>query len=197
MREPPTVVSPERKQLARHVISAFGGEARIHEYRNSSGNRSVDILSCRDRPVPGLTSYSTIGLSDHPMKWVAGEFPARLELAGVMITEASYFANVLASAAFTIMNGTAVYHPGTVIPEVVRQHHSTTRFPHLYLTAPFIWKRDLELVECESMSVAWLLAMPICETEYEYLRARGDALFEKLLSDRSADFSNPDRDPVI
>jgi hypothetical protein len=60
----------------------FGGIPRVNEYGNVSETRTVSILSCPDRPVEGVTSYSIIRLSDNPMPWVEQEFPARLELAG-------------------------------------------------------------------------------------------------------------------
>src|SRR5215213_309609 len=136
-----TPISPENKMIARYVAAAFGGVPRVDEYADRPENLTVGILSCRDRPQDGVTSYSTIKLSDHPMRWGTGEFPTRLELAGVCANTVELFPNILASAAFCIIRSDAVYHPGTVMRNYVRQAYPSSGLPHLYLTAPFLWER--------------------------------------------------------
>lgn len=190
-------ISPENKQIARYAAAAFGGSPRVEEYVNNSDTLSVGILSCRDRPVQGVASYSTIKLSDYPMPWKDGEFPTRLELAGMCLDTAEFFPNVLASAAFTIMQSDMVYHPGTVIPNLVAQHYPEAKLPHIYLTAPFIWKSELQTFECETKTVSWLLAMPISEAEYLFLREHGEHILENLLEKKNADFSDPNRVSVV
>jgi antitoxin YqcF len=190
-------ISPENKRIARHVAGVFGGTARVDEYTNTSESLAVGILSCRDRPGDGVTSYSTIKLSDHSMKSSAGEFPIRLELAGLCMNTAELFPNVLASAAFTIMQSDAVYHPGTVMPNLVRQHYPASSLPHLFLTGPFLWEPELEMLDCGTRKVSWLLAMPISESEYAYLKENGDEALERLFEKQEIDFSNPDRPSAV
>src|SRR6185437_5364732 len=101
------------------------------------------------------TSYSTIKLSDHPMKWGAGEFPTRIEIAGICTNTVKYFPNVLASAAFSIIQSDAVYHPGVVMPNIVRQVNASSKLPHLYLAAPFLWENKLKMLDCEIKKVSW------------------------------------------
>src|ERR1039458_10854842 len=84
-------ISAENKTIARHVAKAFGGSPRVHEYADRPERLTVGILYSRDRPRAGVTSYSTIRLSDHPMPWGDGEFPTRLELAGACVSEAELF----------------------------------------------------------------------------------------------------------
>ena len=83
-----------------------------------------------------------------------------------------------------------------VMPNLVRRYHAS-ELPHLYLTAPFLWERELRTLDCGTKTVSWLLAMPICVAERAYLEAHGDDAFERLLERQHADFSNPDRTPVI
>ncbi len=190
-------ISPENKKIARHVASVFGGIPRVNEYGNVSETRTVGILSCRDRPVEGVTSYSTIRLSDNAMPWGEQEFPARLELAGGCKNVATLFPNLLASAAFHIMQSDAVYHPGAVIPELVRQSEVSSTLPHLYLTAPFLWGEALNMLDCGTKHVTWLLAMPISEGEYTYLQHHGEDAFEHLLEDQEVDVFDPARPSVV
>lgn len=197
MSDKNTPVSSENKQIARYASAAFGGSARVEEYKNNSDTLSVGILSCRDKPVEGVTSYSTVKLSDHPMQWKDGEFPTRIELAGTSLNTADFFPNILASAAFTIMQSDAVYHPGTVIPNVVAQHYPESKLPHIYLTAPFLWPHDLETLDCGTKTVSWLLAMPISEAEHRYLKEHGEHALEQLLEKEKTDFSDLDRVSIL
>jgi antitoxin YqcF len=197
MSEKAAPVSPKNKLIARQLALVFGGTPRVGEYRNTTETLTVDILSCGDRPVDGVTSYSTIKLSDHPIPWGEREFSARLELAGLCVNTVTTFPNLLASAAFHIMQSDALYHPGTVIPDLVRRSQVSSTLPHLYLTAPFPWGDSLNRLNCGPKKVTWLLAMPISEPEYAFLREHGDLALERLLQKQDADFSNPDRPTVV
>jgi hypothetical protein len=190
-------ISPENKKIAHYVASAFGGTPRVVEYINDSDTLSVGILSCSDRPVKGVTSYATIKLSDHRMNWKDGEFPARLELVGMCLSTAEFFANILSSAAFTIMQSDKVYRSGTAIPYVVEQHYPESKLPHLYLTEPFIWKHDLKKFDCGTKNVTWLLVLPISHAEYLYLTEHGKHALESVLQKENADFSNLGRMSVV
>ena len=190
-------ISPENKIIARYVAAAFGGTPRVDGYADLSEQLTVGILYCRDRPREGVTSYSTIKLSDHPMKWGAGEFPVRLELTGVCANTAAFFPNILASAAFYIIRSGAVYHPGTVMPNFVCQFYASSKLPHLYLTAPFLWENELKMLDCGTKKVSWLLAMPISESEYSYLKEHGDQALECLLEKQHIDVSNLERPSVV
>jgi hypothetical protein len=197
MHEKDLPISPENKIIARYVARVFGGTPRVHEYLNESESLTIGILYCRDRPREGVTSYSTIKLSDHPMKWGEGEFATRLELAGMCANTANYFPNVLASAAFCIIQSDAVYHPGTVMPNYVRQAYASSKLPHLYLTAPFLWENQLKMLDCGTKKVSWLLAVPISELEYSYLKEHGDKALERLMEKQQIDVSNPERPSVV
>jgi len=190
-------VSADNKMVARHAAAAFGGTPRVADYADRLEQLTVGILSSRDRPQEGLTAYSTVGLSDHPMPWKDGEFPTRLELAGMCTNDVERFANVLASAAFVIMRSQAVYHPGTVMPDGVVDAIPSSPLPHLYLTAPFLWEDTLRTLDCTSKKVSWLLAMPISQPEYAYLRQHGDRAFEALIAAHEIDVSNLDRPSAV
>ena len=81
-----------------------------------------------------MTSYSTIKLSDHPFG---------RELAAPCKSAAAYFANVLASAAFTILQGDDVFGRGSVLLNLARQHYPASNLPHLYLAAPSLGRKHL------------------------------------------------------
>ena len=62
-----TKPTPENKMVARHAASSFGGTPSVSEYLHDTEPFAVPILSCVDRPCDGVTSFSTVGLSDYPM----------------------------------------------------------------------------------------------------------------------------------
>jgi hypothetical protein len=126
-----------------------------------------------------------------------GEFPARIELCAAAIGTADAFPNILASLAFRIMSSQALYSPGVIAPDAVCGYYPSTRLPHLYLTAPFLWPDLNRVHEFGARKVTWLLALPISEAEAGYRREQGDHALEQLLEKHSADFANLDRPSVI
>ena len=55
MSEKAAPVSPENKLIALQLALVFGGTLQVGEYRNTTETLTVDILSCCDRPVDGVT----------------------------------------------------------------------------------------------------------------------------------------------
>jgi antitoxin YqcF len=119
--------SPENKAVAKHALKAFGGTPSVRAYHHDTEKLSVDLLRCDNRPCNGVTSYSTIRLSDYPMiKANGAEFPTRLEIAGARATAAEFFPNILAAAAFCIMRTQRLFSPGSVMPRYVREYYPST-----------------------------------------------------------------------
>jgi antitoxin YqcF len=191
-------VSVENKAIGKHAFNAFGGTPSVRAYHHDREKLSVDLLRCDDRPCGGVTSYSTIGLSDSPMFKVDDtEFPTRLEIAGACATAAEFVPNILASAAFCIMRTQKLYCPGSVLPEYVREYYPSTTVPHLYFTAPFLWEDSLKTLDCGTKKVSWLLVVPIAEAEQEYLREHGDNALEDLFEKHQIDIFDLNRPSVI
>jgi hypothetical protein len=190
--------SPGNKTLARYAAAAFGGVPHVDGFADRDEKLKVDILYCRNRPTDGVTAYSTIGLSDHPMHSPDGsEFPTRLELSGVCATAVDSFPNILASAAFSVIRTQRVHYPGAVMPDFVRHYGASTDLPHLYLTSPYLWEEQLKTLDCGTKRVSWLLAIPISEAEYGYLKQHGDRELERRLEERKADVSDISRASVV
>jgi hypothetical protein len=189
-------VSAERRATARHVRAAFGGAHHVSEYLDESEEIAVDLLRCDDRPSRGVTSYSTVGLSDFRIPWGEGEFPVRLEIAGACATQVRHFPNILASAAFRMVRTSGIYHPGAVIENYVRQYYPESPLPHLYFTEPFLWDQ-LTTFYNGSKKVTWLQAMPISESEHAYLKCHGDTAMGHLFSEHRINVVDLYRRPVV
>jgi antitoxin YqcF len=180
-------ISPENKAIAKHVLKAFDGTPNVQAYHHDTLKLSIDILRCEDRPCRGVTSYSTIGLSDHPMFQDGVEFPTRLEIVGACAAADQFFANVLATAAFCITRTQSLFCPGAVLPGCVGEYYPSTTVPHLYFTAPFLWENTLQTLDCGLKKVSWLLVVPISDAELEYLKTRGDDALEDLFESHQID----------
>jgi antitoxin YqcF len=193
-----TPISPEKKTLARHVVTAFAGKPQVRAYYSEDKKLTIDLLWCPDRPVEGVTSYSTIGLSDTVMKQGTADFPTRLEICGASaVPESGLFGNVLTMAAFMIMRSQRLVLPGTAIPEVVREYYPATTLPHLYFTAPFLWEDTLKSIVVGGSTVAWLLAIPISDAELTLLRTDGDDALETAFEKSQIDIYDLERASAV
>lgn len=192
-----TPVSEDNKRIAELAARAFGGDYQVREYLHDTEPLAVDILRCEDRPRVGVTSYSTIGLSDNPARSGERKLPTWREIAGVCATVVQFFPNVLASAAFHVMRTGEAYRPGVVMANYVRQYDESTPLPHLYFTEPFPWGDALKSLKCPTKTVSWLMAVPISESQYSYVKRHGDSSLEKLLRSSQIDIFDMNRSSVV
>ena len=63
---------------------SFGGQPKVLRFFDDNNEQHVDILTCVDAPQDGLTSYSTIALSDVPLIVDGKELSVRVELVAAM-----------------------------------------------------------------------------------------------------------------
>jgi antitoxin YqcF len=164
-----TDVSDANRQLAQTVLQAFGGEPpRVLRYLDAPEEHHVDIAVADDVPADGITSYSTLGLSDTPLVDQGREIDLRIELVGACRQEHDEFANVVSTAAFCIIKDHWFAYPGRIFPEIVGMYFPDAQVKHLLLVPPFLW--DLETQRLPEKTVAWLQLVPITEAELRYAR---------------------------
>ncbi|HQZ66101.1 MAG TPA: suppressor of fused domain protein [Planctomycetaceae bacterium] len=199
MMEKRTVTaSSDNRTIAKYAAAAFGGRPDVVEYGHEELDLTVGILECKDRPTQGVTAYSTIKLSDYPMLDGEKEFPMRLELCTAFASSYSIAANILATAAFIVMRTNRVCFPGAVIENAVREYDPDSLLPHLYLTSPFLWENDLKSLKLPAgNTVTWLLAIPVAQTEVDYLCNHNAQSLESIFESRQIDFFNPHREAVL
>jgi Suppressor of fused protein (SUFU) len=174
-------ISTDNKTIARYVAKAFGGTPSVREYLHDSLPLKIDILSAKDQPDSGLTSYGTLGLSDTALKWGHGEFSTRIEFCAAAESAFEHFPNIVSSASFNVMRTQMVCHPGTVMPNYVAEYYKDTLLPHLYFTSPFPWEDAVKSIDLPNKKVSWLLCFPISEAEYAFLKTHGEEKFEDML----------------
>lgn len=190
-------ISPDNKQIARHAAKAFGGTPSVVAYWDEAKQYSVDLLVCPDAPTSGVTSYSTVTLSDSPLMQAEREFPVRIELAGACESSVEAFANVLTTAAFYIMKDKWFCRPGVVFESMVAEYKLSRSMQHLYFTAPSTWPELNTTLELSTKKVTWLWAIPISEAESKYIAENGDDRFESLLEESGADVFDIHRASIV
>jgi hypothetical protein len=190
-------IHPDNKQIARRAAGAFGGTWRVRTYWDDPRRHSVDLLSCAEAPAPGLTSYSTVTLSNHPLLSAGREFPVRVELVGACDSSVEGFANALVTAALFVIKDKWFCRPGVVFETLLSMYSLSETMEHLYFTAPSQWP-DLDTnLELPSRKVTWLWAIPISETESRFVAEHGGDRFESLLEKAEADVFDINRASVV
>ncbi|MBZ9617596.1 hypothetical protein [Clostridium estertheticum] len=53
------------KIIAKKELEVIGGKPKVFRYWDEKKKKSVDIMSCIDRPSIGVISFATIGLSEY------------------------------------------------------------------------------------------------------------------------------------
>ena len=187
-------VSESARVVARAAAAAFGGKPEVHAHRDEDRSHSVDIVACADRPSPGLVSYSTLTLHMVPNKIEDDDI--RVELAGVAEASVKDFPNLLATAAFYVIKDGWKARPGIVLPSLLREYSLSKTLEHMWVE-PFEWTRLGSVDVGGGLTVHWLQAVPISETERQYLMDNGYWKFEALITDREVDYWDLDRRPVV
>lgn len=187
----------ESKTIAKMASQAFGGERKVYRYWDNDDNSSVDILSAVNRPYEGITSFSTIGLSNHSINYVVEEKPLRIEIVGACATKTEYFPNVLSTCAFNIINSGYSCAPGTIFRGVINMYYKNSEMEHVMFAPPFLWDESLKRIDFPNKLVVWLLAVPISEKEYLFAKENGTDQLESLFEDEQIDIFDIERGSVL
>lgn len=190
-------VGDENKAIARAALAAFGGKPSVAAYWDEDEKNSVDLLACKDRPQRGVTSYSTIGLSDSAIFIDGIEIDLRVEFVGACANTATDFASIVSTAAFCVINSKWSCSPGAIFPNVVDMYGCSKTLKHVMFVTPFLWGGRLETLDLPSKKVAWLLLVPISDSEYQYALSEGSSKLEEMLELHQVDIYDINRPSVV
>jgi hypothetical protein len=190
-------IHPDKKTIAQTARAAFGGKMSVTRYWDDPHVSCIDILECVDRPYPGISSFATIGVSDEGTGITTDEMPLCVEMVGACASSSKHFANILATCAFNVINSKWVCRPGTVFPDVVRMYDPSSPMQHILFVPPFLWDDRLKTLKLEDRWVAWLMAVPISQTEHEYAQTNSTDELETLFERKQIDVFNLRRRSVI
>jgi hypothetical protein len=135
-------IASDDKALAHYLRKVFGGTPQVHTHWDENESRSVAVLSARNRPVDGITSFVTIGLSGVPIGLDDGDKPLRIELVLALPSIDLDGGNLLASAAFQASQNAASMRPGAVLAGILALYDPARTMQHVLLTSPSpgIWR---------------------------------------------------------
>lgn len=184
-----------KRIIAEREREEIGGSPKVFRYWDDSESSHIDVLSSADRPCRGAVSYATIGLSEYDVGLIADGKRLGIELLGVCGAGEKSFANMLASAAFAVIkSGKCSY--GDIIPDVIAGYRNDTDMKHFFLTNPFLWD-GFGTLESEDRLTAWLLAVPISNSEKDYADENGWEALEDRFEECGIDILDLERKPIF
>jgi antitoxin YqcF len=187
--------SPQSKHLAHYLRRELGADCTVRNYLDDNDRSSVAILTARDVPHAGASTYATVDLSDHSIGMSANDLPLRVELVLAAATRFEHAPNMLATSAFNIINSGWPAKPGETHPGVVEMYVPSSELKHVLLTAPYT--RPLAGQKFAGYAVAWLELLPISESELRYLETAGADALERRLEEGSVNTLDLLRPPVV
>jgi len=190
----PRELSPLQQEVALYSQDLLGSEAEIYTFEAVDGSRELPILIVPDCPSPGLSTYSTIGYSDHPQPNYGSSL--NLELIGACDTPITDFANVMTSCVIESLNNDRPINYGVVFWDIVSQYGISATLQHVTFVAPYFWE-GFSKARLLDRDVHWLMVLPIAQSEMVYLKTHGVDALEKKLEESDLDFTDINREAAV
>jgi antitoxin YqcF len=187
--------SPENLALAKYLHSVLGGSPRVFDYWDDQKQNSVDILSVNDVPNRGISTYSTLRLSDCAIGLTVDDVPLRVEFLIPLKTEYEEGGNYIATSALSIINDKVVPKPGVILPRVLELYRPEGQMKHMMLVPPSVW--EVKTQEFSSKIVAWLQLVPLSDAERDFAISNGSDALEHILEKEQADVTNLERPSTL
>ncbi len=143
-----------------------------------------------------LTSYSTIGLSDHLLLKDGEDYGVRVEFVGACGSRFKKFDNVIATAAFCVINSKWFAYPGAIFPDIVGMYKASKTLMHVFFASPFLWADQLKTKQVGEKNVAWLLVVAISDQEMKLVQREGSEKLEELFVQNQIDIFDLNRASV-
>lgn len=197
MRQPSP---PYVKEIYREIKEVFGGSKPIVDRfaEDHDDPYWVDVMRTPDCPQGGVTSYATLGMSRFDNGGLeSGGRPLRVELLAACQSEFTRMADGLSSCVLNVAKGGYQVTPGVVHPNVLNLYAPDIVLKHLLLVPPFVWDSAPASRDFEDITVAFLMAVPISDSEIHYARAHGSERLEALFEQRQIDVFDINRVPVV
>jgi antitoxin YqcF len=192
-----TNVSHDNKTIAKQIVAAVGGNPSVKKFWDEENNHHIDLLLLADRPTSGVTTVSSIGLSDTPLYFKNKEYPTRVEILGCCESKEELFPNIISTASFSIIKDGWFCAPGIIYPDIISMYYPGYSMKHLYFTTPFLWEDSLPTIELPTKKISFLLAVPISEEERSYAVEHSVAELESSFEKNNIDIFNLRRTSTI
>ena len=184
-----------KKIIAKKELESIGGTPQVFRYWDKNNRNYIDILSSVDSPCKGVISYATIGLSEHEIDLFSNDKSLRVELLGACDAKEEFFANILATIAFEIIQNKKCLY-GDIIQNVVAEYDPNSEMKHVYLMNPFLWKK-FETLEFKDRLVTWLLIVPVSDKEKDFATKYGWKALEDEFAEQNIDIYDLNRKSIL
>jgi hypothetical protein len=190
-------VSEANKIVAQKVAEAFGRYPKITTMWDADNRSSVYVAAVVDSPEKGLTSYSTVNLSDWPLYVDGHVYATRIEMMGTAPRELELFESAVSTAAFCVIKQKWECYPGAIFPDILAMYDLSATMKHVLFTEPFPNTPLEKSLQLPDRLVTWLMMVPIADSEYEFAKARGWEALGQMFEDRNIDVWDLERKPVV
>jgi len=182
----PEIVS-EDKQIEHLLANAFGGSPLRFRVVHNTRKYEVDVLAMPGKPEAELCCLGTIGLWRTNLQGPKTSESQRVELVSIFEASREGAREVLAVAAFKVMRTQRKLSAGTVFVNCLHDWYPQATIRHLYFVDANLWSfPQLVPATMGSLQICFVEALPITESEYQYVQERGGEALEANLLGASA-----------
>lgn len=185
----------DNKKVAKYALGFIGGKPNVSRYYNDDESKKIDIMTSDSGVIKGIPTCATIGLCQTDIGLSINGKKLRVELVAACDLNSEILGNILATISFEAMELKSCEY-GMLIPNVVRSYVKGTELKHVALMSPVFWP-NYQVLEDDDCIVAWLMVVPITDSEKNYIEQNGIAAFDSLLERKDADVINMQRRPVV
>lgn len=166
-------------------------------WKDTSVPKGLRIVSFRDCPGKTVTTFLSLGMSDHILS-LSETKKVRQELIFSVYSTADsdLVVSFLLSLCEAILDRTKAVRRGEVIP-LSRELARAIKFQAIYCAIPVFFDDDFSTYDESSPATVIVWALPIYQIEIDYIKSNGWESFEDLLEKKDPDLCSLDRVPVI
>lgn len=185
----------DNKKVAKHALGFIGGKPNVSRYYNDDETKKIDVMTSDSGVIKGIPTCATIGLNQTDIGLSAKGKELRVELVASCDLNPETLGNILATISFETMDTRSCAY-GTLIPNAVSSYVKGTNLKHAVLMSPVFWPK-YQVLEDDECTVAWLMVVPITDSEKKYIEQNGVAAFDNILEREDIDVTNMQRGTVI
>ncbi len=183
------------------AADVFRGNQRVLTYYNNKDDQNdrLDILQATNSPVSPLTTCATIGLVNNDTGVISGDGKhVRVELMGTVDSTEPYavvqLGRVLTHCALLAKKkNMGICTPGSTIANAMVNFVPDSEMKHIGFALPIAFSnwgdKQLGLIDLDEKNMlTWLLAFPLSDAEFEYVKENGRAgiteLVQKIMNEQ-------------
>ena len=191
---PDADLQPEHRLWAQHLRdSTPDGQVALNLHTDEAEEQRIAIFSSRN--VEGVVA-ATVGLMDYDVGDDPDE-PLYIEIIVDARGDAAWVAEIVATLAFHVMKDGWKPAPGVIFERAIEMYSPELQVKHVMFVPPIQWEDEMSEVELDGKILQPLLAVPITESEAEFVRAHGGEALEDLWARAEVDVFDWSRPGVV